>query len=284
MSYITPKQLIKASKLPTELAEKLVGDLFKISREKLFLDGEKIRLSKNYLMKYKKIEEAILAGTPLQYALGHTYFYDREFRVNKSVLIPRPETELLVSLACNFLRQQTSSHKPLTIIDIGTGSGCIIISLYKESEKFIIHNSSSIIRFYATDISLAALKVAKQNAKLHNANIKFLQSDLLDNSQLPKKFDLILANLPYLTKDETKKLKEEPRKALYGGKDGFELIEKLIKKLPERLNGLAIIEIGYNHSKKVKKIAKELGLNAQVKKDLNGFDRYALITKKYHRA
>jgi len=284
MSYITLKQLIKASKLPTEIAEKLVGDLFKISREKLFLDGEKIRLSKNYLMKYKKIEEAILAGTPLQYALGHTCFYDREFRVNKSVLIPRPETELLVSLACNFLRQQTSSHKPLTIIDIGTGSGCIIISLYKESEKFIIHNSLSIIRFYATDISLAALKVAKQNAKLHNANIKFLQSDLLDNPQLPKKFDLILANLPYLTKDETKKLKDEPRKALYGGKEGFELIEKLIKKLPERLNGLAIIEIGYNHGKKVKKTAKECGLNAQVKKDLNGFDRYALITKKYHRA
>jgi release factor glutamine methyltransferase len=283
MSYLTLRQLIKTSRLPTELAEKLVGDLFKISREKLFLHGKKIRLSENYLMKYQKIEKAVLAGTPLQYALGHTYFYDREFRVNKSVLIPRPETELLVYSAVNFLRQQIANHKPLTIIDIGTGSGCIIISIYKESEKFIIHNSSFIIRFYATDISPAALKVARQNAKLHHANIKFFQSDLLDNSRLPKKFDLILANLPYLTKDETKKLKEEPQKALYGGKDGFELIEKLIKKLPERLNGLAIIEIGYNHGHKVKKLAEECELNAQVKKDLNGFNRYALITKRSHR-
>lgn len=195
--------------------------------------------------KYKKIIELSKKRSqnwPLAYLTGIKSFYNLDFMVNKNTLIPRPESELIIEeiIKNNF----NISEQETIIIDIGTGSGCLIISLAD-----ILKNKES-ISFYAIDISRRALKVAQKNAKKHKSkkDIKFLRGGLLGPVKRKLKnikkesHIIIIANLPYLTKEEIKKepsIQLEPRRALYGGKDGLKYYKKLwsqIKKIKEKNN------------------------------------------------
>lgn len=179
---------------------------------------------------------------PLQYLKGYGEFYKLKFKVTSDVLIPRPETELLVDEVLKFLR--SCPNQVLTVLDVGTGSGCIAISIAKNYPN---------CRIIATDISHQALKTARQNAKFHRVEnqIRFLQSDLLSDIP-PGHIDIVVANLPYIPSYRIPYLDSsvkdfEPHIALDGGADGFDLYRKLFRQIrnyqlsPE----LIIAEIDY---------------------------------------
>ena len=260
--------LRKSSPLPSEKFDFLAGESLNFSKEKLLMISNSLELSPIQLKKIKKNQALTLAGTPPEYIFKKAYFAENKFYVDENVLIPRPETEILIQEAASFLINRKNSK----ILDLGTGCGCIAISLKK-----IFHNAEII----ASDISSDALKIAKKNAKAHKTKINFIKSDLLQN--IDQKFDLICTNLPYIdpTDPDFKKL-ADPKIALDGGKDGFELIEKFLLKLPNHLtkNGIAILEIGHNQEKLIKKCAKNIGFKCKIKNDLNNFARIALISKK----
>ena len=179
---------------------------------------------------------------PVAQLVGYREFYSSRFRVNDATLIPRPETEHLVveTLDC---AKQFSSERPLQVIDVGTGSGVIAISVAQSCENAVVT---------AVDISEAALKIATWNAqKLEVADrIEFMQSDLLSAVEQPERFDLICSNPPYVSEAEYKELSPtvrdfEPRGALVSGPDGTEVIARLLEQVPDRLNigGRLIIEL-----------------------------------------
>ncbi|MEN8252760.1 MAG: peptide chain release factor N(5)-glutamine methyltransferase [Patescibacteria group bacterium] len=216
---------------------------------------------KNHLRKFGKsnINIADYAETPVEYITGKVEFYSRIFDINQDTLIPRIETEELVKLALNYLIK--NNYKKINIADIGTGCGAIGISLFLELEKLNITSE-----IYLSDISEKALKVAKVNAKkLINQNIsakgrpasgwKIFKSDLLTNYPKNQKFDLILANLPYIPSERINYLDSsvkdyEPHIALDGGPDGLKHIRKLLKQAKNRLKprGKIILEIDHTHT------------------------------------
>ena len=226
-----------------------------------------------YLKKYYKgnIDDAIKRlemGEPVQYIVGDVDFYGYTFKVDKRVLIPRFETEGLVEIALSYLKDGDS------IIDLGTGSGCIAITL-----KSKLPNSS----IDAVDISSDALDVARINAELNNVDINFYQGDMLCTN---KKYDCIISNPPYIAYDEEVMdivKNNEPKTALYADNNGLYYYEEIFKKAKDYLNKEYYIffEMGYNQGESIKEIAlKYLNCNVEVKKDLQGFDRYVIITNK----
>jgi len=195
-----------------------------------------VHLTKAQTEQLEGLLQRLEAGEPLPYLLGIQEFFGLEFEVDPLVLIPRPETELLVETALTWLNTHPSARKGL---DVGTGSGCIAISLV---------NNCPNLQMLATDLSATSLNVAQKNAKKHNTadRIKFVQCNLLpDNLQL---VDLVCANLPYVP---TKKLVAvnslpwEPNLALDGGESGLDLIDELLQKAPAFVNkpGLVLVEI-----------------------------------------
>lgn len=211
-------------------AELLMALTLKTNRIKIISYPEK-RISARQLQSFFKLVKKRKEHTPLAYLSGEKEFYGLKFLVNSNVLVPRPESELLVEEAwqeIKDLRKEQPKH-PLYLIDIGTGSGCLAISLCKYAK----------ITTFALDISPKALSVAKKNAKLNKVkNITFIKSDLL--KKLPKslleKNLIITANLPYLTPKEIAKepsVKKEPVIALDGGYDGLTIYRRLFKEIKE---------------------------------------------------
>ena len=209
-------------------ADILLSFVLKKSKEFLYTYPEK-KLTKNQLAKFNQLINRRLKREPVAYLINRKEFYGLDFYVDKNVLIPRPLTESLVEQVIKEV-----GNKKATIADIGTGSGCIAIALKKHLPQATI---------YATDISPAALKVAKKNAKKHRVKIKFLKGDLL-KPFLPsrkatrpgrvafKKIDIIIANLPYLIKNQIKnELKYEPKTALLGGDKYIKELLRQVKKL-----------------------------------------------------
>ncbi len=230
----------------------------------------------NYLEKYlpkNKLKEGIERlqnGEPVQYIVGNVNFYGNEIKVNKNVLIPRFETEELVEYTISYIKKMFKEK--INIIDLGTGSGCIAITLKKK----INSNVSAI------DISKEALEVAKENAKKNKVEIDFIQNDMLDN--ISNKFDVIISNPPYISKNEEIQdivRKNEPSLALYADNEGLYYYEKIIKQAKKNLKEKFIIafEIGYMQGDKIKKIAEQNYPKAEVvlKKDLQGKDRFIFI-------
>ena len=228
-----------------------------------------------YLKKYYKgnIEDAIKrldGGEPVQYIVGDVDFYGNTIKVDKRVLIPRFETEGLCELALKYL-----TNNNLNVIDLGTGSGCIPITLKKKLPN---------INMDAVDISSDALELAKENAKLNNVDISFYQRDML--YPLDKKYDCIISNPPYLphggeVMDIVKN--NEPHLALFADDNGYCFYEGILKNYKKHLNDKYVIlfEMGYNQGEKIKKLAlKYLDCDVEIKKDLQGFDRYAIIKSK----
>jgi release factor glutamine methyltransferase len=212
------------------------------------------------------------AGEALPYVLGWWEFYTRRFQVSPEVLIPRPETELLVEAALAFLNRQPDRR---TAVDIGTGCGCIAVTLAAEIPD---------LQMVATDIELGALRVARNNACDHDviSHVRFLQSDLL--SSLSTQFDLICANLPYIPTDELAELdvaKREPSAALDGGVGGLQMINRLMAQIPSALApaGRLLLEIGAEQSEEVRRITHNSlpSAHVDVVQDLAGRDRLLVI-------
>lgn len=248
-----------------------------IAKEKLRTHGIDESLAE-YLYRYlddrKKFDESIeklILGMPIQYIIGNVNFHGLKFNVNKNVLIPRFETEELVEKTINYINKLFNDK--VNILDIGTGSGCIAITLYKK-----INNSN----VTASDISLDAIKVAKENAKLNDCNVTFINSNLLDN--INDKYDVIISNPPYISNNEEIMdivRNNEPHLALYADKEGYYCYENILKNANRNLNSKNLIafEIGETQGLKIKEIAKMYFPNSEViiDKDLQGRDRFIFI-------
>ena len=225
-----------------------------------------------YLKKYYKgnLEDAIKrleSGEPVQYIVGDVDFYGNIIKVDKRVLIPRFETEGLVEIALSYL-----TNTNLDVVDLGTGSGCIAITLKKKLPN---------INMDAVDISIDALSLAKENAKLNNVDITFYNGDMLN--PLNKKYDCIISNPPYIAYDEEIMgivKNNEPNNALYADNNGLYFYEEILKNAKNYLKEKYYIffEIGYSQGEAIKALAlKYLDCSVEVKKDLQKFDRYVII-------
>jgi len=215
----------------------------------------------------KKLEE----GYPVQYIIGNVEFYGNIINVNENVLIPRFETEYLVDKTIKYLRKQ--NKKEYSILEIGTGSGCISIALKKNIN----------CKINSIDISKKAIDVAKENAKINNAKINFITEDI-HKFETTEQFDLIISNPPYVPYNSyvDEKTKYEPQNALFANDDGVYFYKLIINRLKNNLkdNYLIAFEIGDKQGNLIKKIIKDNLPNAYIKieKDYNNFERYVFIT------
>ena len=227
-------------------SEILLSNVLNKSREKILVNSDQ-KLNSSSILKFKKYIRRRSKNEPVAYILGEKEFWSKKFIVNKDTLIPRPETELLVEKLVKLFK-----GKKISILDIGTGSGCIILSLLSNLEKSV---------GLGVDVSNKAILIANKNAKRHELSnrVKFLNKSF--ESIFSKKFDLIVSNPPYIERKNIKNLSEdikrfEPIMALDGGNDGLDLIKKVIYKSKRilKINGMLALEIGNEQIKKVSKI------------------------------
>ncbi len=256
-------------------AEVLLSFVMKKPRTFLLANLEK-KLSGFQANKFNKLVEKRKKGMPVAYLTNHKEFYGLDFFVDENVLIPRPDTETLIEETikkARFLSQSQDNKKSIIIADIGTGSGCIAVTLAKYLPT---------VKIIATDISEKALKVAQKNARYHKVlkKINFKKGNLLKPITKKNEIDIIVANLPYLNKKELVNVPKEPKLALYGGKMGLELLDELFIQLSD-LDKIPIIilEIAPNQFKAIDYFA-ENKLNKKMHepvKDLAGRDRVAIV-------
>ena len=267
--YLKEKS-IENSKIEIEL---FLQHLLKCERIDLYLQFETIVKPENLVILRKWITRRI-NNEPIQYILGSSEFYGRSFIVNKNVLIPRPETEILIDISIEELK---NVNNPL-ILDVGTGSGCIAITIALEIP------SSTII---AIDIDERAISVAKNNIEKHEVkNIEFVVTDIF-HEKINKKADMLISNPPYIAKEEVsglmKEVKDyEPLVALTDNNDGLKFYRRFAEIIPSILkdNGMAIMEVGTeDHPDRVEEIFREYGFNdIRTELDLNK-DKRALVIK-----
>ncbi|NLT94353.1 MAG: peptide chain release factor N(5)-glutamine methyltransferase [Clostridia bacterium] len=256
-------------------AELLLAKATGFSRAKLLAYPE-LKLADNEAARFRKLIELRKNDEPLQYLLGQTSFMGLDFIVNKHVLIPRSDTEVLVEHTLNLAAE---TEGPLSILDLCTGSGAIAISLAKYLPQALVT---------AVDISPAALEVAKSNARLNGVadRVQFLQGDLfapvVENS-----FNIITANPPYISSAEMADLpgdvKKEPALALWGGTDGLDFYRRITGEGKKFLanHGWLIMEIGWKQGRKVKEMLINNGFtHCQVIRDWAGHDR--VVSGKIH--
>ena len=231
---------------------------------------ELIRISKNINKDYELLKK----GYPIQYLIGYVNFYNVKIKVNQNVLIPRYETEYLVEKTLELIK--TLKIKNPTILDLCTGSGCIAISLSKKLNLAID----------ASDISKNALEVAKENNKINETNVNYIESDLFNN--VTKKYDVIISNPPYININDniSKIVKDyEPNIALFSDEEGLKHIKQIIKDSINYLKNksVLIIEIGEKQGKELIEYSTKIFENSKIKieKDLTGRDRYLIILNNF---
>ncbi|RMG43868.1 MAG: peptide chain release factor N(5)-glutamine methyltransferase [Candidatus Dadabacteria bacterium] len=256
-------------------AELLVAHVLGMSRSGLIAHHDE-QVDPNCIPVIEKLLKRRIDHEPVAYIVGYKEFYGLDFVVTPDVLIPRPETELLVERGLELLEQ---CEDPLLVLDCGTGSGCLAIVIAKN-----LSDKKRAYQVYATDISEAALEVARTNAKKHKVNdsIKFIESNWFSSlKNTDKKFDLIVSNPPYVAEgsmDTSPEIKFEPEGALYSGRDGLEALRMIIESVSNYLKpgGTALIEIGSDQGRAVSELAGALDqscVSYQIKKDLAGHDR-----------
>lgn len=229
----------------------------------------------------------IINGKPIQYIINKQEFMGLEFYVDENVLIPQPDTETLVEEAIKRIYEMHKNNKgKIKILDLCTGSGAIAISIDTYIKKQIEQGKMKDLKveFVATDISEKAIEVAKRNAKLHNANIKFIVSDMFDNIY-ETDFDLIVSNPPYIETKTiptlSKEVQNEPHIALDGGEDGLELYRIIARQGFKYMKkeGSIIVEIGYNQKESIIQLFRKYieYVNIKCLKDLGDNDRLVEI-------
>ena len=231
-----------------------------------------------YLKKYLKDKDMNIAikelesGIPVQYIVGNVDFYGYTFKVNKNTLIPRFETELLVEKTIKYINKYFNNE--IKILDIGTGSGCIAITLNK-----LLDNS----KVTAVDISKNALDVARENNKINNTDVNFIESDVFSN--INDKYDVIISNPPYISYDEDIMdvvYNNEPHMALYADDNGLYFYDKILMECRKYLNDRFFIafEIGYKQCNDIINIINKYfdNVNISLEKDYSGRDRFIFVS------
>jgi release factor glutamine methyltransferase len=263
---------------PLADAEILVFDSVGTERLKAYMDNPEI--SSTLFLKIKKLTARRAGGEPVQYITGHVDFCGLKIEIGRGVLIPRPETELLVEEAVKTLKRESLNVKPnsneqnpITIIDLCTGSGCIALALASEFPG---------AQIFGTDISLKALSYAKKNAAANNIeNVTFKKGSLFGPIKPGAMFDLIVSNPPYIIAGEIPELQREvrdwePLTALDGGADGLDFYRRIISEAEKYLKpeGALIMELGYGQAAAVTELARHNGfLKIEVINDFAGIGR-----------
>jgi len=272
--YFTDKEISS----PHLNAELLIAHVLECSRLDLYLKYDK-PLTDNERDTIKQLIKKRITHYPLQYILGEVEFYGNKFAVEEGVLIPRPETEILIDSVLTYIHE--NPREEWKLLDIGTGSGNIPVSL-----SIILENENTKVSITAIDISENSLIVAKNNAAINNLdNITFVQSDLFE--KIKDTFDCVISNPPYISENEFHKLpaeiKEyEPKEALLAKNNGLEFYERILQKANEFLtsDGVIFFEIGYTQKKGVTELAEQYTFKIiDSKKDYNDFDRVLILKK-----
>lgn len=241
-----------------------------------FLAAYKEEIPSDVLDKYDEaIEKYLVDNYPVQYILGYSYFYGYKMKVDERVLIPRRETEELVAYVLSMY-DEMFGDQPVNLCDIGTGSGNIAVALKAEEPK---------LKVYASDISEAAILVAKENAENNNVDINFLVGNMVDPlKKLNVKFDIVVSNPPYIPSDEYVEdiVKDnEPNIALFGGTDGMFFYEEIFKNVKGLLNERSFLAFEHSFSKKQAMIdlAQKYFPDARIEsiKDMQEKDRFTIV-------
>jgi release factor glutamine methyltransferase len=260
-------------------AQVLLGHVLQVERPTLYTYPERL-LTPEQEQRYRQLIERRIAREPVAYLIGHKAFYGRDFLVDRRVLIPRPETELLVEAALIAIRDMFASGRTPLVADIGTGSGIIPITLAVEEPRLPY--------LYAIDISPDGLAVARLNSQRYavEERIRFLQGDLL--APLPEPVDVLIANLPYVGTNEMEILTPdvrayEPHLALFSGPEGLDMLHRFFVEAhqPGKLKegAVVLLEIGYQQQKPLVRLLSDLWPQAQVtfERDFAGWDRLLKI-------
>lgn len=240
-----------------------------------YILNKSITISESELLQIHFVLKDLKKGIPLQYILGETYFMGLKLKVNANVLIPRPETEELV----DWIIQSHNNEKINRIVDIGTGSGCIALSLKKQFKN---------TQVFALDISESALQVARENALINNFEINFQQKDILTDSSIPNQIDILVSNPPYVTRKEAERmhtnvLDNEPHLALFVPDNDALLFYKQIVEIAKvnlKTNGWLYFEINQYLADEMKELFIQNNFkNIELKKDISG--NYRMIRGMY---
>jgi release factor glutamine methyltransferase len=254
--------------------ELLLAHALDLQRIELYLNFDR-PLTVEELNQFRTLYERRLKREPIQYIIGSTNFMGLHFAVDSRVLIPRPETETLIEQAI-LLCHRYPSDTPIQVLEVGTGSGNIAVSIAKYIKQAHVT---------AIDISQEALMVAEKNAQMHSVDsqIQFLLIDVFDRTEelFSKRFDLLVSNPPYVPKDEWDQLQTEvrdfePSVALTDGKDGFQFYHRLIGIIPDilKFGGGIMLEVGFHQAEKVARELKNAGIDQlQITNDLQGIPR-----------
>ncbi len=255
-------------------AELVLSQVLNCDRLSLYLNKDTV-LDKDKAVIISNILKRRISGQPLQYILGRCEFMGLEFKTDQRALIPRPETEILVESATAELKAMVKASPK--ILDLGTGSGCIAISIAKLLPR---------ARVWAADISQEALQLAGQNARLNKVEVKFLRTDLFSGLK-NKKFDLIISNPPYISAGElsglAKEISFEPKQALAAGIDGLDFYRSIISRSAAYLNnnGLLAFEVGVKQAKAVRAMLQEKNFSdLKIIRDYNNIQRVVMAKKR----
>ena len=252
------------------IARELLAFVLGVTKQYLVIHLEDELNAEDYIKFKENINETI-NGKPLQYITNNQEFMGLNFFVNENVLIPQPDTEIIVEETLKKCEELLQKNDKIKILDMCTGSGAIAVSL----ENFLGDKAE----VFASDISTKALEVAKYNNEKNSTNVRFIESDLFERMQ-EKKFNIIVSNPPYIRSNVinelSKQVQNEPHLALDGGEDGLEFYKKIIEQACNHIkNGYLILEIGYDQKADVENMLKENKNYAEIKtiQDLSGNDR-----------
>ncbi len=273
---INEKYALDNGKEPSSV-KRLLMHYANLDHTKLINNMNKTMSQTRYQQFLRSVDEYIIKNRPVQHITENEYFYGYEFKVNGDVMIPRFETEELVDYTLEYLEKYFPNHTHINVLDIGTGSGCLAITLAKENSRVIATG---------TEISDSALFTAKRNRDKLDADVTFHEGNLIEPVK-DQTFDVIISNPPYIPNNEKLEavVKDyEPSIALYGGKDGLDFYRKMIPAIKPLLNKefLIAFEHASHHNKALKKLFKQEFKNIQIfhKKDMQGKDRMTFVKNK----
>lgn len=252
------------------ITRELLAFVLGVEKQYLVIHLEDELNAEDYI-KFKKYIKELINGKPLQYITNNQEFMGLNFFVNENVLIPQPDTEIIVEETLKKCKELLQKNAQIKILDLCTGSGAIAVSL----ANFL----GDKIEIFASDISAKALEVAKYNNEKNNTNVRFIESDLFEDIQ-EQKFNIIVSNPPYIRSNVinelSKQVQNEPHLALDGGEDGLEFYKKIIEQSCNHIkNGYLILEIGYDQKADVENMLKDNKNYSEIKtiQDLSGNDR-----------